>query len=354
MRVLLLSRYGRLGATSRQRHLQYLPALRAAGFEVAVDALLDDGYLRRMHAGDPPRPAPIAFAYLRRIGRLLGARRWDGLWIEKEILPWLPAAAERLLATAGVPMVLDFDDAWFHRYDAHPRPAVRALLGGKVGRAMRAARLVVAGNPYIADHAVAAGAARVEIVPTVVDTDRIAVAPPAERPLTLGWIGTPANARYLDPIRPALADLCREGAARLLIVGGGPAALGGLPGEARDWDEAREAADLADMDIGLMPLPDTPFERGKCGYKLIQYMAAGRPAVASPVGVNGQIVRPGETGFLADDPDEWRGALRALARDPALRARLGVAGRARAEAEFSLRLWAPRMVDLLSTSFGGR
>jgi glycosyltransferase involved in cell wall biosynthesis len=348
MRVLVLARYSRLGATSRQRHLQYGPALAEAGISIAVDALLDDDYLRRLHAGAGTRPGPILAAYARRLGRLVGRRDWDLLWIEKEIFPWLPAAAEAWLARRGVPTVVDYDDAWFHRYDRHPRAGVRRLLGRKIDRVMQAATTVVAGNDYIARHAAAVGARRVEIVPTVVDTDACPMAEPAAgRPFTIGWIGTPANLRYLDPVRPALERLCREAGARLLVVGGGPDALPGLPGERRPWDAAREAADLADMDVGLMPLPDTPFERGKCGYKLIQYMAAGRPAVASPVGVNRAIVDEGRTGFLADTADEWAEALLALARDPALRRRMGIAARERAVAEYSLSAWAPRMVRIL-------
>ncbi|BBK30149.1 glycosyltransferase involved in cell wall biosynthesis [Stella humosa] len=347
MRVLLLTRYGRLGATSRQRHLLFLPALAEAGISVTVDALLDDAYVRGMHAGVRPRPGAILAAYAARIRRLLAARDWDVLWIEKELLPWLPALAEGWLARCRVPMVVDYDDAWFHRYDRHPRPLVRRLLGRKIDRVMAAATTVVAGNRYIADHARRAGASRVEIVPTVVDTDALGTTPaPAGRPFTIGWIGTPANARYLDPIRPALARVCAEAGGRMLLVGAGPDALEGLPGEVRAWDGAREAADLAAMDVGLMPLPDTPFERGKCGYKLIQYMAAGRPSVASPVGVNAGILAEG-AGLLAGPPEEWATALLALARDPDGRARMGTAARARAVDHYSLAAWAPATVRIL-------
>ena len=353
MRVLLLARYGRLGATSRQRHLIFLPALARAGISVTVDALLDDDYVRALHSGAPARPGPIMAAYAARLRRILSAGAWDAVWVEKEIFPWLPATAERCLARRGVPLVVDYDDAWFHRYDRHPRPLVRRLLGGKIDRVMRAAATVVAGNGYIAGHALGAGAQRVETVPTVVDTDAVVDTPPEPgRPFTIGWIGTPANARYLDPIRPVLAELCRDSGARMLVVGGGPGALAGaggaaLPGEIRPWDEAREAADLAAMDVGLMPLPDTPFERGKCGYKLIQYMAAGRPVVASPVGVNGAIVADGRTGFLATRPQEWADALAALARDPALCRRMGRAGRERAVIHYSLAAWAPHVARIL-------
>ncbi len=146
MRVLVLARYGRLGATSRQRHLQFAPALAEAGISVTVDALLDDEYVRRLHAGERQRIGPILTAYWRRLRRLASAGQWDALWVEKEIFPWLPAFAERRLARRGVPIVVDYDDAWFHRYDHHPRAAVRRLLGSKIDRVMRAATIVVAGS----------------------------------------------------------------------------------------------------------------------------------------------------------------------------------------------------------------
>jgi glycosyltransferase involved in cell wall biosynthesis len=104
---------------------------------------------------------------------------------------------------------------------------------------------------------------------------------------------------------------------------------------------------LQDIDIGVMPLPDTPWERGKCGYKLIQYMACGKPVVASPVGVNSEIVRHGESGFLAETDAEWEEALTMLAADPGLRQRMGAAGRRRVEEEYSLQVQAPRLIELI-------
>jgi glycosyltransferase involved in cell wall biosynthesis len=103
------------------------------------------------------------------------------------------------------------------------------------------------------------------------------------------------------------------------------------------------------MDIGLMPLPDEPWARGKCGYKLIQYMACGLPVIASPVGVNSEIVVPGETGIFATSPAEWKAALEQLVRDKAMRRRMGMAGRQRAEDFYSLRVHAPRLVEVLTS-----
>lgn len=352
MNVLLLSRYGRQGASTRLRALQYLPHLAACGIDVHWAPLLDDAYLETLYgAGERPWPR-VARAYLARLGQLLAMRRFDLLWIEKELFPMLPASAERLLAAAGVPYVVDYDDALFHNYDQHPRALVRRLLGRKIDRVMAGARLVITGNDYLADRARQAGARRVALLPTVVDLARypaeaVADKPSGPSPFTIGWIGSPQTAAYLAAVAPALGELLAQPDTRLVLVGAGRGAPGNLPAEIRPWTEASEVADIASFDVGIMPLPDAPWERGKCGYKLIQYMACAKPVVASPVGVNRQLVEPGVNGYLATTPADWTRALNQLREDAALRARLGAAGRTRVAADYDLQVTAPQLANLL-------
>lgn len=348
--VLLLSRYDRLGASSRLRFLDFLPALDAVGVRVTAAPLFDDAYLHDLYAGRRQSPARLAAAYARRLTRLLSARRHDLVWLEKEALPWLPSWIERGLL-GGVPYVMDLDDAWFHRYGLHRSALVRGMLGGKLERLARHARLVIAGNDHLADWARASGAGAVLLLPTVVDLERYPPpTTPPERPFTIGWMGSPSSAPYLGLMADALAQL--DGRARLLLVGAHgaepPGLPVGVPVEHAPWSEESEAAVLARFDVGVMPLPDGPWERGKCGYKLIQYMASGLPVVASPVGVNGTLVRDGENGFLAVEPAEWASALNRLAADPALRARMGAAGRRMVEERYCLQAVAPRLADALT------
>lgn len=350
-RVLMLTRYGRMGASSRMRSLQYAPWLQAAGIDLTISPLFSDAYLEALYGGRS-RSRHAAAGYLERVSQLLRASRYDLLWVEKELFPFLPAWFERLLSDRGVRYVVDYDDALFHRYDCHRSGLVRRLLGRKIDAVMRHARLVVAGNPYLAQRARAAGADHVEIVPTVVDLRRYSGARRRRdgRPLTVGWIGSPSTAAYLRLIEEALAAVQRRHDVALRLIGAGDIELQGVEAERVAWSEEEEVAQIASLDVGIMPLPDAPWERGKCGYKLIQYMACGLPVVASPVGVNRDIVRQGENGFLAETADEWAEALSALARDQGLRQRMGEQGRRQVAERYTLDVQAPRLRELLITA----
>ena len=347
MRVLLLSRYGPLGASSRLRLYQYLPFLNSRGFEVSVMPLFDDDYLKRLYS-QRVSVTSVLRSYTARIIVLLRARRFDLLWIEKEMFPWLPGWIERGLFPSSASIVMDYDDAVFHRYDKHRLSSIRFLLGNKIDAVMRRADLVTVGNEYLGARARQAGALRVEIVATVVDATRYAVKYSArEEPVTIGWIGSPSTAHYLRLVGPALQGIVASRGARVVAVGANADQLKGLPIEVRPWSEQSEVAEIQRFDIGIMPLPDEPFERGKCGYKLIQYMACGIPVVASPVGANKVVVREGVEGFLPADLSQWSDVLGKLCDDSSLRSRLGAAGRNRVEAEYSLQVTAPRLEKLL-------
>lgn len=348
VRVLALTRYARRGASSRLRFEQFVPGLAALGIEVTVAALLDDAFLERRYTGGRADVFALARAYASRAAGLFRRDPWDLVWLEKEAFPWIPDLVERALVRRDVPSVVDFDDAWFHRYDLHRSWPVRAALGGKLDAVMRRASVVCAGNEYIADHARRAGASRVELLPTVVDLSRYAAAAPrSPEPFTVGWIGTPLTAGYLDVIAPALRKVAGARPLRLCAVGAAPFRIDGVDVETPPWSEDSEAARISGFDVGVMPLPDSPWERGKCGYKLIQYMASGKPVIASPVGVNKTLVREGENGFLADDLASWTRALTTLRDDPALCASMGAAGRRQVAASYDLRIVLPRLAEII-------
>jgi glycosyltransferase involved in cell wall biosynthesis len=215
---------------------------------------------------------------------------------------------------------------------------------------------VVVGNDYLATHARRAGARQIAHIPTVIDLTHYTVAPSPDGPFSVGWIGMPPTAKYLDQIQDALVEVCRDGDVRITLVGVTPEHVnfGGFPLETRPWSEATEVIELQRFHAGIMPLLDEPWTRGKCGYKLVQYMACGLPVVASPVGANTQIVEPGVNGLLAKTPADWVHALRTLKSSPDLRARMGQAGRAKVEAEYCLQVTAPKLLALLGSAAQGK
>ncbi len=333
--VLLLTRYGNRGASSRLRTLQYVADLREHGFDITVHSLLDDDYLAALYENRRRPLLRIAGAYLQRFSKLLQARRFDLVWLEKEALPWLPAVFEHTLDE--VPYVVDYDDAIFHRYDQHRRRWVRSLLGRKIDTVMARAHTVVAGSTYLAERAARAGAPHVERIPTSLDLSRYQPNPAPSGPFTVGWIGTPATAPFLLDVRVPLREFHARTGARFHFIGA-PADLDlGVPYSAIPWQEATEADELGQLHCGIMPLPDRPFERGKCGYKLVQYMASGKPVLASPVGANNDIVVHGDNGFLCADDEAWLSGLMALAEDPELVRHAGERGRSLAELRFDRR-----------------
>ncbi len=347
IRVLVLSRYARRGPSSRIRTYQFLPYLAERGFDVTVAPLLDDNYLINRFGGRLPNPFTIVKAYWRRLMRLADVRQFDLVWVEIELMPWLPPWLERWLARTGVPFVVDYDDAWFHRYTQQPLWLVRRLLGPKINEVMRAANVIVAGNQYLADHAWSIGARDVRILPTVVDTERFTPGETSSHPFTVGWIGSPASTGYLDRIRPVLTGLVRDENSKLILVGATEGWGKDLPADLRPWSEETEVADVRDFDIGISPLTDGSVEQGKCGYKTLQYMACGRPVVVAPVGVHLDIVEPGVTGFFASNHQEWLTAISILRDDPKRRAAMGQAARQFVEQRYSLNAWAPELAQVL-------
>lgn len=329
------------------RTMQFVPGLAGRGIEFVVEPFFRDEYLRSLYSGRRNVGA-IYSGYFRRIGALLAHSRPDAVWLEKEALPWVPWMVEAQLLPRSIPLIADFDDAVFHRYDMHRSALVRRLLGRKIDGVMSRASLVLAGNDYLADRARSAGAKRVEVFPTVVDLERYRIERRvAHDRIIVGWIGSPNTARYLKPLEPVLRMISSDCPGEFVAIGARQDQLDDELMVAQPWSEDTEVEQLSDLDIGVMPLSDDPWERGKCGYKLIQYMASGLPVVASPVGVNSDIVSHGETGFLAVSEHDWADALTRLIRDAGLRRRMGQAGRIRAEKHYSLQVQTPRLERLL-------
>lgn len=358
-KLLVLTKYGRLGASSRMRSFQYLSYFHNFGLHVTVQSFFSDDALLFRYRMKGYSFSRLFASYLLRVFVLMKRREFDLIFIEKEALPWFPRWLE-LFMLRGVPVVIDYDDAIFHNYDQHAKAWVRRLFGRRLDGLMARASLVVVGNNYLAQRARDAGAPWVEVVPTVIDLSRYPAPNLLEWDHSGGvvavphivWIGSPSTAAYLQVIREPLRVLATRIPYVLRVIGGGAVDLPGVQVEAVDWTEATEVENISVCQVGIMPLIDSLWERGKCGYKLIQYMACGLPVVASGVGVNPEIVRHGENGFVANTSDEWVAALEQLLLSATLRQQMGTVGRQRVERDFCIQQTGPRLAGLLSEAAG--
>jgi glycosyltransferase involved in cell wall biosynthesis len=309
-------------------------------------------YITRLYQGRRPEILSVCGRYIARVRRMLSARRYDVLWVEQELLPWMPAwCDEALFKWAAIPCIVDYDDAVYQRYRDVRGPWAPLMTHHKIEKLMRRADMVIAGNADIARHAAAAGALRVKIVPTAVDPRRYDAGELAADGLfRVCWVGTPITAKFLEIVRAPLTEFCRESGARLTVIGAPQWKSDEIGVEHVAWSEESEASSIARCDMGIMPLYDGAFERGKCGYKLLQYMACRRPVIASPVGVNRRLVKEGVNGFLAGGAADWVAAMRKLYGSAELRREMGRAGRDLVEKEYSVQAIGPRLADIVKTT----
>lgn len=343
-----------MGASSRMRSIQYMPFYVSAGHEVISRELIKDELLSRRYKIGTYGVTSLVRAYADRVWLLLRRDSFNVICIEKEALPWWPVSIE-LMLLSGTPYVLDYDDAVFHSYDMHKSWAVRKLFGSRLDRLMSKAALVTAGNGYLAQRAIDAGAPWVEVLPTVVDLDRYPIRARSKMDPNSGesdvprivWIGSPSTAHYLDLLRETLMRLAMQTPFVLRVIGASDIDIPGVEIETVAWTEDTEVDSISSCVVGIMPLEDSPWEKGKCGYKLIQYMACSLPVVASAVGANVEIVKDGKSGYLANSTDEWVNALHTLLNSPKLRHAMGRAGRVLVEKKYCLQQTGPRLVKLL-------
>jgi glycosyltransferase involved in cell wall biosynthesis len=282
---------------------------------------------------------------LQTLGRL---RHADGVIIQRKLLrPWYLA----LLRRVAPALLFDFDDAVFLRDSYSPRGLHSAGRQRLFRSMVQAADGIIAGNAFLSEQAAAfAPKCPIHIIPTCVDTDRY---PLAQHQATgsgvqLVWIGSSSTLQGLEAISSWLEQTAQRWPdLRLKMICDRFLQLQRLPVLPCPWSEATEAAELAAADIGLSWLPDDLWSRGKCGLKVLQYMAAGLPVVANPVGVQAEFIQHGQTGFLVQTPAQWVEAIGCLAQDPDLRRRMGLAARRRVEAEFSVTAGAASWLSLL-------
>lgn len=318
--------------SARFRVRQYIAPLRELGVELR-EACPHLG--RYPPASKLIRPLWGALSLAERLPALAASFTSDLTFLQRELL----ASFATLEGCSGRPRVFDVDDAIFLRGNAH------------VQRIVAACDLVICGNQYLAEH-ISRWNHRVSILPTAVDTERyVPLGTAGERASIVGWIGTSSNLASLLQIEaPLLRVLRRFPETKLRIVSDACPRMNSLPRgqvEYLPWSAEMEVAAIASMTVGLMPLEDSPWSRGKCSFKMLQYLSAGVPAVVSPVGMNREVAALGSFAALATSEDDWYQGISAWLADPAAAARAGRAARTAMDCHYSVKALAPRLANLL-------
>lgn len=351
MKVLYFTKYSRNAGSSRLRSYQYFPFLEKQGIKVEVSPLFSETYLQKLYAGESTKSEALK-GYLKRFLKLFSVRKYDKVVIEKELFPYLPAFVESFFHFFGIEYFVDYDDAVFHNYDFSSNKFIRKFLSDKIDRVMKYSVCVVAGNAYLAERARNAGFKRIEIIPTVIDLVRYEVEENeySSDSFVVGWIGTKTTfEKHLLPCRNWIKEIQKENPdVHFHIVGITEDMDLGPNVKYIPWSEDTEVSEIQKMDVGIMPLQDSPWEKGKCAYKLIQYAACGIPGVASDVGMNREVIVPGETGFLAYLDEDWKNAILELKNRPELRKEFGRNAREKVEERFCIQVTAEKWMGLLS------
>lgn len=346
MRVVYFTKTSEVGPASRYRVYQFLPWLQQAGISYSIRPLFGSTYfslleIRPQIISTIARALYAAVRGIQRLWDLATMGKPDLIVVEGQLLPYCPSWIERILARRGHRLAVEFDDAiYLTRFHEKKMPQL-----------LKISTAAIVGNRTLAKYA-QRFTSSVRVIPTVVDTERFVplqastVALPGEtvNAVTIVWIGLAYNFSYLDALIPAIRHMQQQFNARFRVISSRAPILPGVDVEFIPWDLQSEVTRLQECQIGVMPLPDNEWAKGKCGLKLLQYMSLGMASVASPIGVNQDIIQDGVNGFLAATEHEWYDRLLRLCENPQLRERVGREARQTVVDRYSLDVWAPRLI----------
>jgi glycosyltransferase involved in cell wall biosynthesis len=288
----------------------------------------------------------LCLAYLNRIKTLLTIHKYDFIWIEKELLPFFPSFLEMIFISKKTKYFLDYDDAIFHNYDFNNNKLLKYIYSNKFKNIISKAYKIFVGNQYLFNYAYQWNK-NITYIYSVVD-ERLYKSLNSKHidKFTIGWIGSPSTTKYLNDIIKYLNRFKNRHNIRLITIGASELKSVDFELLQLEWKLDDEVKNINLFDVGIMPLKENSWENGKCGFKLIQYMACSIPVIASPVGINKEIVSK-DVGFLAHDEKDWIDAIVKLMEDEETRLKFGSNGRKKVENNFSFY----NNINILSSSF---
>ncbi len=331
--ILILSRYDTLGASSRVRIYQYLPHL-ASNANFTISPFFSNKIIKDLYKNKRRSILLLCISYIKRLRVLTTIYKYDLIWIEKEALPYFPGFLEMFLLDKTTNYILDYDDAIFHNYDFKSSFLLNKIYSSKFKKLIENANEIFVGNQYLYDFAFQWNK-NISFMYSVVDENifkKINI--PQSNIFSIGWIGSPSTTKYLFQIVDILNNFPEKNKFRLITIGASQITNAKFELIQLPWKLEDEVSNINLFDVGIMPLVDNSWEKGKCGFKLIQYMACSIPVIASPVGINREIVT-NDVGFLAKNKEEWLYAIKKLMDDKNFRLSLGINARKKIENNFS-------------------
>lgn len=352
-RILVLTKYDDLGASSRVRFLQYIEYYNKMHSEkVSFDVypLLCNNYVNSIYGKGKLSRGYLLKKYFTRLFKVLKVWQYDVIWLEKELFPYLPSFLETcIFSVLRKKVVVDYDDAIFHNYDLSSNRFIRTFLSKKIDNVMQVVSHVVVGNDYIASRS---KNLNTTLIPTVIDHSKydLEKIESSSCGVRIGWIGTPYTQKYIVELANVFERISNDHNFTLVLIGADNSIIKYFNKtnlEIIEWRYESEIENLNSIDVGIMPLPDEPFENGKCGYKLIQYLGVGKPVIGSNVGVNGKIIKACRAGFVVDNISDWEIRLIQLIEDESLRVTLSSNAKKNIEKLYSIESQAEKLLSII-------
>ncbi|HIP20560.1 MAG TPA: glycosyltransferase [Sulfurimonas sp.] len=362
MKILALTKYSYEGPSSRYRFYNYKECFKENYIEMTIKPFFSRSYF--VTDSKEKKLFIVLFSYVQRffllVNLLIFRTKYNLVLIEYELFPYFPSVFEYLLHKRGIKYIVDYDDAIFHKYDMSNNKIIQGLFNNKIAKVMKYADHVIVCNAYLEAYAKKHNEHTFKL-PTVVLLDKYkqeveTFKKDGNDVFVIGWIGSRTTSVYVLDILAAMEKFVNTYENIRFDLLGFDASLLSLEEIERlhiniiPWEEEKEIENILTFDVGIMPLHDDPWSRGKCSFKLVQYMSCSKPVIASPVGMNCTLVKNDENGFLVETIDEWFKAFEKLYLDEKLRGKIAVNNFTKIELEYNHEINCRNYLDLLKNT----